>query len=207
MKCLIDIIDTTNEPNIIEQIMNTKSIIKLSKAVNEIKPIVKDSLNPHFKNRYFDINGMLEVVKPILAKNGLLLLQPILQGNVCSQIFDAETGELVAESSLEMSTNLNAQQKGSEITYFRRYTLQSLLALEAEDDDANTAATPTQAATKAPEPEKWLNVANKQGEITAEWNNILKGITDGKVKSVGDVRKYFKVSKEVAQAIEEALIS
>jgi hypothetical protein len=187
--------------------MKAENIIKLSKAVNEIKPIVKDSLNPHFKNRYFDINGMLEVVKPILAKNGLLLLQPILQGNVCSQIFDAETGELVAESSLEMSTNLNAQQKGSEITYFRRYTLQSLLALEAEDDDANTAATPTQAAPKAPEPEKWLNVANKQGEITVEWNNILKGITDGKVKSVADVRKYFKVSKEVAQAIEEALKS
>ena len=185
--------------------MKAENIIKLAKAVNEIKPIVKDSLNPHFKKRYFDINGMLEVVKPILAKNGLLLLQPILEGNVCSQIFDSETGELVAESSLEMSNGLNAQQKGSEITYFRRYTLQSLLALEAEDDDANTAATPT--APKAPEAEKWLNVANKQGEVTPEWNNILKGIDDGKVKSVGDVRKYFKVSKEVAQAIEEALKS
>jgi hypothetical protein len=30
----------------------------------------------------------------------------------------------------------DAQKAGSAITYFRRYALQSLLALEAEDDDA-----------------------------------------------------------------------
>ena len=29
------------------------------------------------------------------------------------------------------------QERGSEITYYRRYGLQSLLGLEAEDDDAN----------------------------------------------------------------------
>ena len=31
------------------------------------------------------------------------------------------------------------QKLGSAITYFRRYTLQSLLALQAEDDDGNKA--------------------------------------------------------------------
>ena len=30
------------------------------------------------------------------------------------------------------------QDKGSEVTYYRRYGLQSLLALEAVDDDANS---------------------------------------------------------------------
>jgi hypothetical protein len=82
-----------------------------------------------------------------------------------------------------------------------------MLGLEAEDDDANHAAsakTPPQAQTN--EPEKWLNITNKTtGQPTPEWNNILKGIADGKVKSVADVRKYFKVSKEAAQTIEEAL--
>jgi len=32
------------------------------------------------------------------------------------------------------------QQLGSAITYYRRYTLQSLLSLQAEDDDANAAS-------------------------------------------------------------------
>jgi hypothetical protein len=31
------------------------------------------------------------------------------------------------------------QKLGSAITYYRRYTLQSLLGLQAEDDDGNTA--------------------------------------------------------------------
>lgn len=180
----------------------------LFQAIAEIKPIVKDKTNPHFRNTYADINSMLEVVKPILHKHQLGLLQPIVQGNVCSQIYDQESGEMLIESSLEMTQGLNAQQKGSEITYFRRYTLQALLGLEAEDDDANVA---TQSAPKAApqakanEPEKWLNDTNKSGEVTPEWTNILKAIAEGKVKSVADVRKYYKVSKEIAVKLEEAI--
>jgi hypothetical protein len=34
-----------------------------------------------------------------------------------------------------MSEDVKAQDKGSEITYFRRYNLLSLLDLEVEDDD------------------------------------------------------------------------
>jgi hypothetical protein len=37
-----------------------------------------------------------------------------------------------------LPTNLSPQQLGSAITYFRRYTLASLLALEIDDDDAQS---------------------------------------------------------------------
>jgi len=37
------------------------------------------------------------------------------------------------------------------------------------------------------EPEKWLNRTDKQGNVTPEWTNILKGIADNKIKSVQDV--------------------
>ena len=40
------------------------------------------------------------------------------------------------------------QKLGSTITYFRRYTLQSLLALNTKDDDANTASGKTVSQTK-----------------------------------------------------------
>lgn len=55
------------------------------------------------------------------------------------------------------------------------------------------------------EPEKWLNRTDKQGNVTPEWTNILKGISDAKITSVQDVRKYYKVSKATQTDLEEAL--
>ena len=40
-------------------------------------------------------------------------------------------------SSIALPTIQDPQKLGSAITYFRRYTLQSLLSLQAIDDDAN----------------------------------------------------------------------
>jgi len=55
------------------------------------------------------------------------------------------------------------------------------------------------------EPEKWLNRTDKQGNVTPEWTNILKGIADNKIKSVQDVRKFYKVSKATENDLKEAL--
>lgn len=167
---------------------------KLAKAINQIKPITKDSVNPHFKNKYFDINSLLYDVKPILSENGLMLLQPIREGKVISQIIDIETGKVIAESELELTANLNAQQKGSEITYFRRYTLQSLLGLEAEDDDANTASS-THANTS--EPTEWLNIFDKHGNKTPQYFKIEKAISNGSQLTLKGIRTKYKVSKQV----------
>ena len=45
------------------------------------------------------------------------------------------------ESSIQLTQFNDPQKLGSAITYYRRYTLQSLLGLQAEDDDANKAST------------------------------------------------------------------
>ena len=112
---------------------------KIAKAKLEIGAISKDSTNPFFKSKYFDINRLLMHVEPILHKNGLVVIQPIKDGSVTSIIVDVETSESI-ESSIKMSEQKDPQKLGSEITYFRRYTLQSLLSLQAEDDDANKAS-------------------------------------------------------------------
>jgi hypothetical protein len=112
---------------------------KLHEAKKEIGAITKDSTNPFFKNSYFDINKILSEVEPILEKNGLLVLQPIKEGKVITQIIDAESGEKV-ESEMTLPIINDPQKLGSAITYFRRYTIQSLLSLQAEDDDGNKAA-------------------------------------------------------------------
>ena len=146
---------------------------KLAAVKKEIGAISKDSTNPFFKSKYFDINGLLKHVEPLLDKNGLLLLQPILEGSVCSQIIDVENGDR-AESSIQMASLSDPQKMGSMITYYRRYTLQSLLGLQAEDDDANAASK----ASKAPPEKKHI----KKGDET--WNRAIdKGVKIDEVLS------------------------
>ena len=111
---------------------------KLYKVQREIGAISKDSTNPFYKSKYFDINSLIKQVTPILEKHKLLLLQPIKDGEQYSIIFDLDGG--FVESSLKLPTDLDAQKIGSAITYYRRYTLQSLLGLQAEDDDGNVAS-------------------------------------------------------------------
>ena len=115
---------------------------KLNEVKKEIGAISKDATNPFFKSKYFDINSLLKHVEPLLQKNGLLLLQPIVKGEVFSEIVDIDSGESV-QSSIPLPQMDDPQKLGSAVTYYRRYTLQSLLGLQAEDDDANTASQAT----------------------------------------------------------------
>lgn len=127
---------------------------KLNEVKKEIGAISKDATNPFFKSKYFDINSLLKHVEPLLQKNGLLLLQPIVKGEVFSEIVDIESGESV-QSSIPLPNMDDPQKLGSAVTYYRRYTLQSLLGLQAEDDDANTASQ----ATKSQK--QWVNKDDK----------------------------------------------
>jgi hypothetical protein len=114
-----------------------KELLKaLAEAKKEITPISKDSTNPFFKSKYFDINQLIENVEPILENHGLILLQPIFENKVHSNIYHVDSGESVS-SCIELPALTDPQKLGSAITYYRRYTLQSLLSLQTEDDDAN----------------------------------------------------------------------
>ena len=110
-------------------------------AKKEIGKISKDSTNPFFKSKYFDINALLEHVEPILANHGLFVIQPIEEDIVTTKIIN-EDGFGIA-SGMKLTPMSDPQKMGSQITYYRRYTLQSLLALQAEDDDGNKASRPT----------------------------------------------------------------
>ena len=57
-----------------------------------------------------------------------------------------------------------------------------------------------------PQPEKWLNVNDREtGQPTVEWEKILIDIETKKITSVSDVRKLFKVSKSVESEIQNLL--
>ena len=121
---------------------------KLLAFQKEVGAISKDMENPYFKSKYFDVNKVIEVIRPILNKVGLVVLQPlsIIENKpaIITYIVDAETG---AEFNLITAiTELpKAQEMGSAITYWRRYALVSMLLLQGEqDDDGNVASQPKQ---------------------------------------------------------------
>lgn len=118
-----------------------KIYAKIHEAKKEIGIVKKNAKNPHFKNTYADLNALLEAVEPILLDKGLILLQPIKDGKVYTQIIDIDNGEMI-ESSIDLSPNLTAQALGSQITYFRRYQISSILSLQASDDDGQLASQP-----------------------------------------------------------------
>jgi hypothetical protein len=112
---------------------------KLFEAKKQIGKITKDSKNPFFKSNYLSLNGLIDAVDEVLEDNGLIMLQPIEDGKVKTQIFDIEEGRTsIIQSEMTLPNIQDPQKLGSAITYFRRYTLQSLLGLQAEDDDGNS---------------------------------------------------------------------
>src|SRR3990167_4488893 len=129
---------------------------KLLNVQREVGAIAKDASNPFFKSNYFDINGLLKELKPILNKEGLVVLQPLTELNgklaLATLVIDAESGEKISESICPLPETQDAQKAGSAITYFRRYSLQSLFLLEAKDDDGNDASMGGQGTTQKVKP-------------------------------------------------------
>lgn len=140
---------------------------KLAEAKKEIGKVSKNAKNPHFKNTYADLNALIEAVEPILLDKGLLLLQPIENGKVYTKVIDTET-EQILESFIELPISGTPQAMGSAITYYRRYTLQSLLSLMAEDDDGQKASAPQPKPTLAQDRFEKALIAIQEGKTTKE---------------------------------------
>jgi len=117
----------------------------LLQAQKEMGNAVKDSKNPFFKSTYADLNSIREACMPALNNNGIVVLQPttFIEGkNFIKTVLLHESGEAIeALTEIVYSKQNDAQSQGSGITYARRYGLQSLVNVGAEDDDGNSAST------------------------------------------------------------------
>lgn len=118
---------------------------KLHRAKLTIGKVVKNAQSHHSK--YADLNAIMAEVEPVLLENGLVLLQPIQGNSVCTQIIDIDSGAML-QSCMDLPQGITPQQMGSAITYYRRYTLQSALSLQAVDDDGQQASKEQPTETK-----------------------------------------------------------
>ena len=115
----------------------------LVKAQMEMSNAVKGSNNPFFKKSYADINAVREAVLPALNLHGISAIQPTTEINgvdYVETILLHESGEFISSLTKIVVDKANdAQRHGSGLTYARRYGLQSICNIGAEDDDANKA--------------------------------------------------------------------
>jgi hypothetical protein len=146
--------------------------------------ISKNAENPHFRKKYADLAGILEVVEPALAEQGLLLLQPVEGGHVHTLIVDTESGESVVSAMAIPESITDPQKLGSAITYFRRYTLTSLLGLKVEDDDGNGASKPQPPAPAAPASKPAITPTSKA------WAPAVQAVASGKYTKAQVLAKY-----------------
>ena len=101
--------------------------------------------NDGYNYKYFDINQMIEIMKPLFKKYGLLVLQPLtnIEGKPAIETIVRSKGEEVSwitplptmQVMKQGEQGTDPQKVGSAVTYMRRYALQSLFMLQAEDKD------------------------------------------------------------------------
>jgi hypothetical protein len=112
----------------------------LIEVQKEIENPQNTATNPFFKSKYAPLPEILNYVRPILNKHGLLLIQDTgsCEGNtpfVRTSIVHVETGESLRTEKLGSPLKKKeAQGVGASITYLRRFQLVSLLAISGEDD-------------------------------------------------------------------------
>lgn len=112
------------------------------KAQRKMGAALKDSKNPFFKSKYADLNAIIDAAIPALNDEGICVLQPpdvetIGGKSVIQTMLLHESGEFIISNMEVTPAKVNdPQAAGSATTYSRRYGLQAMVTLKAEDDDA-----------------------------------------------------------------------
>jgi hypothetical protein len=123
---------------------HSDTVGKLAEALvsvqSKLKPLRRNADNPFFKSSYTDLAALSETILPLLAAEGIALVQGG-DGSTLDTILLHTSGEWI-RTSLPMPAESNPQKLGSSITYFRRYALAAIVGAvsEGEDDDGNAAS-------------------------------------------------------------------
>jgi len=188
-----------------EKVTGSATLQNLAKALItfqiKVSNIKKDATNPFFKSKYATLSNILDEIHLPLAESGLVLTQfPTGENGLTTLLIHSESGEYLS-STYEMTGHKNtAQERGSLISYQRRYSIVSVLCLNISDetDDDGNAATYGAGAKELVEDKQWLNKGSK------EFIGAVEKMKAGK-SSVEALRKYFKISKAVETELLNAV--
>jgi hypothetical protein len=143
----------------------------------EAPHIKLDGKNPHFNSKFATLAGIMDAVRPVLAKHGLVVAQhPSCAGTAENPLPALRTVLLHASGEREEDVMLLAvdrpgpQAQGSALTYARRYAVLAILGLVGDEDDDAESAEKDAAKFEAP---KGVN----GGTITPEQKKHLETLT------------------------------
>jgi hypothetical protein len=161
----------------------SESITELAKALHkaqsDMRGAKKTSRNPFFNSKYADLSEIIDVAKDGLKNNGLSFSQfPLSEDGKCGveTILMHTSGEWISQTLMLACSKQDPQAYGSAITYARRYSLQAILGIPSEDDDANEAT---------------FDKANTQSESLCSCGNTIKG-NYSSCYSCNNAKKEFK---------------
>jgi hypothetical protein len=156
--------------------------LALSKAQEEMPPVLMDSVNPFYKSKYASLGAVIQGSRAVLAKNGLSISQfPTSQDGAIgvTTILMHVSGEWLTDSMLiETADNAKnpAQEAGITISYLRRYSWAAILGLYTEEDtDGEGVSEKTQKpAAKLPERGKWNKAQMDAVMETHYFSNVFE---------------------------------
>lgn len=181
----------------------TSVMTALLKFQGQVSKIKKDAKNPHFKSNYASLSKILEETNPVLTECGLVLTQHFDVDVLTTMLCHAETGEFMqSDYPINVKDVSNPQQLGSALSYARRYGIQSILNLNASDDDGQMAS--------APQPQPATVVAESLTLKSAKWKKGgEKFVTDqiqagkGAAEIIKSLSVKYALADDVVQFIED----
>ena len=120
----------------------------LAKAQGSLNAALKDSKNPHLKNKYADLASIWNAAREPLAANELAVIQTTERdegGQYLVTTLAHSSGEWIrghlsiGTDGANKGVNLN-QALGSSISYMRRYALAAIVGVIQDDDDGNASS-------------------------------------------------------------------
>jgi len=191
----------------------------LAKMQGEVENATKGSLNPHFKSRYADLAEVLNTVRPVMAANGLSVIQsPSFDGvrvSVTTTICHSSGGFVSGELSCVPAKH-DGQGVGAATTYLRRYALAAFTGVAQEDDDGQSAVTTQRVAYPKITPEQVSTIKSELEELAIDEGAFLNhygattiaAITSDKIPLINKAfaaKRKPKTTEETLNATFEAM--
>lgn len=164
----------------------------LAKAQSLMGAALKDSNNPFFKTKYADLASIIAAIKPIHDFGLSYSQHPIGKTGMVTLLMH-ESGEWVKSEMHMKPTKDDAQGQGSAQTYMRRYGLQAVCGIPADDDDGNAASEPNVKAYTTDQRSKILSalIKNKDPFLTTQKDPQEKWTNEIWREAADVARKYF----------------
>jgi hypothetical protein len=111
----------------------------IAAAQGEFTTVDKSASNPHFKSKFAPLDSIIEMIRPILPKHGLSVVQftDIPEGGngvIIETVITHDSGQYISGRLFMPTVKQDPQGYGSSITYGRRYALGAALGIVSDED-------------------------------------------------------------------------